>query len=257
MPRNASAPSPTSSPCSRLPDCQKKRRDDERLTTATFRSMPAAASSLDPVSLTVGLGLGMVIMAAIRRLSAAEKAGCCNPGIMKDQPKVATMCKVKDVEDLLKEKAAVAYCRLSRESCLSKRPSIVQESRSKVLMDAIDARPPSLDAAGAGGARHFHFVMGHTPSSMRRVAIIPGRLSSRSRIGRVWCLQCVAPIRTSPATCPVLWRDKSKMLKNQQDAIGATAARASFLAARSSARQRGICALATKAQSLMASISTG
>ncbi|KAG8470111.1 hypothetical protein KFE25_008532 [Diacronema lutheri] len=72
------------------------------------------SSNIDPVSLTLGLGLGMVLMASIRRLSTAEKAGLCNPGIMKDQPKVATMAKVKDVEDLLKEKPAVAYCRCWR-----------------------------------------------------------------------------------------------------------------------------------------------
>jgi len=72
------------------------------------------SSNIDPVSLTLGLGLGMVLMASIRRLSTAEKAGLCNPGIMKDQPKVATMAKVKDVEDLLKEKPAVAYCRWPR-----------------------------------------------------------------------------------------------------------------------------------------------
>lgn len=76
-----------------------------------------SSSSLDPVSLTVGLGIGMVLMAAIRRLGGAEKPGICNPGIMKDQPKVATMCKVQDVEDLLKDKAAVAYCRCGRSLC--------------------------------------------------------------------------------------------------------------------------------------------
>jgi CDGSH-type Zn-finger protein len=72
------------------------------------------SASLDPISLTVGLGVGMVLMAAIRRFGPAQKDGLCNPSIMKDQAKVATMAKVQDVEDLLKEKAAVAYCRCWR-----------------------------------------------------------------------------------------------------------------------------------------------
>mmetsp|Transcript_29042 Transcript_29042/g.78117 ORF Transcript_29042/g.78117 Transcript_29042/m.78117 type:complete len:105 (-) Transcript_29042:524-838(-) len=72
-------------------------------------------SSFDPVSLTVGIGVGMVLMAAVRRFgSASAKEGLCNPSICKDQEKVATMVKVEDVEDLLKDKPAAAYCRCWR-----------------------------------------------------------------------------------------------------------------------------------------------
>jgi CDGSH-type Zn-finger protein len=74
------------------------------------------SASMDPVSLTIGLGVGMVLMAAIRRFGPDEKKGQCNPGIMKDQPKVATMCKIKDIEELLQNKAAVTYCRCWRSS---------------------------------------------------------------------------------------------------------------------------------------------
>ncbi|KAJ1621173.1 hypothetical protein T492DRAFT_1072482 [Pavlovales sp. CCMP2436] len=72
------------------------------------------SGSLDPVSLTVGLGVGMVLMTAVRRFGPAQAKSLCNPGIMKNEPKVATMVKVTDVEDLLKDKAAVAYCRCWR-----------------------------------------------------------------------------------------------------------------------------------------------
>mmetsp|Transcript_13193 Transcript_13193/g.34374 ORF Transcript_13193/g.34374 Transcript_13193/m.34374 type:complete len:104 (-) Transcript_13193:391-702(-) len=73
------------------------------------------SSSFDPVSLTVGIGLGVVIMAVVRRFGPSEaSSGQINPAIQKSEPKVATMCKLKDVEDLLKDKPAAAYCRCWR-----------------------------------------------------------------------------------------------------------------------------------------------
>lgn len=73
------------------------------------------SSSLDPVSLTVGVGVGVVIMAIIRRFGPSEcSSSHINPSIQKSEPKVATMCALKDVEDILKDKPAAAYCRCWR-----------------------------------------------------------------------------------------------------------------------------------------------
>ena len=71
-------------------------------------------SSFDPISLTVGIGVGMVLMAAVRRFGPKQGSCCINESIMKESEKVATMCKVKDLEDLLKDKPAAAYCRCWR-----------------------------------------------------------------------------------------------------------------------------------------------
>eukprot|EP00304_Pavlova_gyrans_P013376 CAMPEP_0206036154 /NCGR_PEP_ID=MMETSP1466-20131121/2576_1 /ASSEMBLY_ACC=CAM_ASM_001126 /TAXON_ID=44452 /ORGANISM="Pavlova gyrans, Strain CCMP608" /LENGTH=103 /DNA_ID=CAMNT_0053410595 /DNA_START=32 /DNA_END=343 /DNA_ORIENTATION=+ len=71
-------------------------------------------SSIDPISLTVGIGVGMVLMAAVRRFGPAQSSGHINQSVDKDKDKVATMCKLNDVEDILKDKPAAAYCRCWR-----------------------------------------------------------------------------------------------------------------------------------------------
>ena len=66
---------------------------------------------LDPVSVALGLGIGMLVSVY---LIPKAKAVRVNPGIQKDSSKVATMCQVKDIEDMVKDSGVKAYCRCWR-----------------------------------------------------------------------------------------------------------------------------------------------
>ena len=69
-------------------------------------------SSLDPLSIAVGVGIGAILSILLGRKSS----GICNPSIMKSEPKVATVCPLKDIEDAVSksDKGVVAYCRCWR-----------------------------------------------------------------------------------------------------------------------------------------------
>mmetsp|Transcript_12534 Transcript_12534/g.19396 ORF Transcript_12534/g.19396 Transcript_12534/m.19396 type:complete len:106 (-) Transcript_12534:144-461(-) len=72
-------------------------------------------STLDPVSIAIGVGIG-VVLALLLLPKKQNNSGQINPAIQKDQPKVATMCPLKDIEDIVgkSEKGVVAYCRCWR-----------------------------------------------------------------------------------------------------------------------------------------------
>lgn len=70
-------------------------------------------SSLDPLSITIGIGIGAILSIL---LAGGKGSGQINPSIMKSEPKVATMCPIKDIEDAVSksDKGVVAYCRCWR-----------------------------------------------------------------------------------------------------------------------------------------------
>ena len=70
-------------------------------------------SSLDPLSIAVGVGIGAILSIL---LGGGKSSGICNPSIMKSEPKVATVCPLKDIEDAVSksDKGVVAYCRCWR-----------------------------------------------------------------------------------------------------------------------------------------------
>lgn len=69
--------------------------------------------NVDPVSIGIGIGIGFLL--AYLLLSSKSTTPPCNPSVEKDKAKVATMCKLKDIEDLVKgEKGKVAFCRCWR-----------------------------------------------------------------------------------------------------------------------------------------------
>lgn len=67
-------------------------------------------STLDPISIAVGVGIGLILA-----LLFAPKGGSgqINLEIQKNEPKVATMCPLKDIEDTVSksDKGVVAFCR--------------------------------------------------------------------------------------------------------------------------------------------------
>lgn len=69
-------------------------------------------SSLDPVSIAVGVGIGAILVLLFGG-GGKSSNGQINLEIQKDQAKVATVCPLKDIEDLVdsSDKDVVAYCR--------------------------------------------------------------------------------------------------------------------------------------------------
>ena len=99
--------------------CQHSDAEFE-LTLFTFRhhtpklqSKMDIVSSLDPLSIAVGVGIGAILSIL---LGGGKSSGICNPSIMKSEPKVATVCPLKDIEDAVSksDKGVVAYCRCWR-----------------------------------------------------------------------------------------------------------------------------------------------
>eukprot|EP00009_Paramoeba_aestuarina_P009107 CAMPEP_0201520934 /NCGR_PEP_ID=MMETSP0161_2-20130828/13403_1 /ASSEMBLY_ACC=CAM_ASM_000251 /TAXON_ID=180227 /ORGANISM="Neoparamoeba aestuarina, Strain SoJaBio B1-5/56/2" /LENGTH=106 /DNA_ID=CAMNT_0047919463 /DNA_START=80 /DNA_END=400 /DNA_ORIENTATION=+ len=73
--------------------------------------------SLDPASIAVGLGIGLALAHLL--LNKNDKgSGQINHKIQKNEPKVATVCQLKDIEDSVNgsEKGVVAYCRCWKSS---------------------------------------------------------------------------------------------------------------------------------------------
>ena len=68
--------------------------------------------SIDPTSLAIGLGIGFAV-AFVLLPGASASNQPINASIQKDSPKVATMCTVQDIEDLVgaSDKGVKAYCR--------------------------------------------------------------------------------------------------------------------------------------------------
>ena len=71
-------------------------------------------SSLDPISIAVGVGIGALL--ALLFAPKSSGGGQINLSIQKSEPKVATVCPLKDIEDTVKasDKGVVAYCRCWR-----------------------------------------------------------------------------------------------------------------------------------------------
>ena len=69
-------------------------------------------STLDPISIAVGVGIGL-ILAFLFSLKGASSRQEINHDIQKNEPKVATMCPLKDIEDTVSksDKGVVAFCR--------------------------------------------------------------------------------------------------------------------------------------------------
>ena len=68
-------------------------------------------STLDPISIAVGVGIGLILAFLFSPKGAS--AGQINHDIQKNEPKVATMCPLKDIEDTVSksDKGVVAFCR--------------------------------------------------------------------------------------------------------------------------------------------------
>jgi CDGSH-type Zn-finger protein len=66
--------------------------------------------NIDPISIAIGLGIGFLIAQFLQ----AKAAPPVNPFIQKESPKVATMCPLKDIEDLVGKKGVASYCRCWR-----------------------------------------------------------------------------------------------------------------------------------------------
>ena len=66
-------------------------------------------STLDPISIAVGIGIGLILAL----LFSPKGSGQINLDIQKNEPKVATMCPLKDIEDTVSksDKGVVAFCR--------------------------------------------------------------------------------------------------------------------------------------------------
>ena len=79
-------------------------------------------SSLDPISIAIGIGIGAVLMFLLN--GKKSSSGLVNLSIQKDSAKVATMCPLKDIEDIVNSKdnkaGVVAYCRCWRSKTFPK-----------------------------------------------------------------------------------------------------------------------------------------
>ena len=69
-------------------------------------------ANLDPISIAIGIGIGAILAF----LFTPKPSSHINPSIQKNEAKVATMCPLKDIEDMVatSDKGVVAYCRCWR-----------------------------------------------------------------------------------------------------------------------------------------------
>ena len=77
----------------------------------------SSSEGLDPTSVAIGIGIGLLMSLVMTlRESGKKKVVLVNPSIEKENPKVATVCKLKDIEDLVDKsaKGKVSYCRCWR-----------------------------------------------------------------------------------------------------------------------------------------------
>ena len=79
-------------------------------------------SSLDPISIAIGIGIGAILVFLLG--GNKKSAGLVNLSIQKESAKVATMCPLKDIEDIVKDPSnkagVVAYCRCWRSKTFPK-----------------------------------------------------------------------------------------------------------------------------------------
>ena len=74
--------------------------------------------ALDPISIAIGIGIGLALALVLMPKSNSQ----VNLDIQKNEAKVATVCPIKDIEDLVNasDKGVVAYCRCWRSKTFPK-----------------------------------------------------------------------------------------------------------------------------------------
>eukprot|EP00956_Cyclotella_meneghiniana_P042419 scaffold248454_cov85-Cyclotella_meneghiniana.AAC.2 len=77
--------------------------------------MEVFGTPLDPISIGIGIGIGVILITLLSPKTASSSKQI-NPSIQKNEPKVATICPLQDIEDSVSksDKGVVAYCRCWR-----------------------------------------------------------------------------------------------------------------------------------------------
>ena len=72
-------------------------------------------STLDPISIALGVGIGLILAFLFSPKAKGASAGQINHDIQKNEPKVETMCPLKDIEDTVSksDEGVVAFCNAS------------------------------------------------------------------------------------------------------------------------------------------------
>ena len=79
--------------------------------------MEVFGTPLDPISIGIGIGIGVILITLLTpKTDSSSKQIQINPSIQKNEPKVATICPLQDIEDTVSksDKGVVAYCRCWR-----------------------------------------------------------------------------------------------------------------------------------------------
>eukprot|EP00956_Cyclotella_meneghiniana_P038140 scaffold149331_cov24-Cyclotella_meneghiniana.AAC.2 len=78
--------------------------------------MEVFGTPLDPISIGIGIGIGVILITLLSPKTASSSGQIINPSIQKNEPKVATMCPLQDIEDSISksDKGVLAYCRCWR-----------------------------------------------------------------------------------------------------------------------------------------------